>query len=182
MLFDEPPRLLDDMERVGLCLVAGGAPGRDAVAAQNDTDRARVFRLYRGDVQAELEAGPAPRHPDDGVAEDFLGQPLSVCRCGERYRAVGVQMVDVRHRDEPVHCGVDGWRGRSAPVEAEVQGGDHLVLTVLAGVDVDQAAQPVEAQDSQSLAPQRAQIASGTLDPEQLDVVSGRGVEAEPFG
>jgi hypothetical protein len=49
---EELPRHRDDLQRVGLALLAGVAPGGDAVAAENDTDRVRVVPLDLGDVQA----------------------------------------------------------------------------------------------------------------------------------
>ena len=69
--------------------LAGLAPGGDAVAAEDAADRLRVLLRDRGDVQAELEAGPAPRHPDDAVAEALAGQlprrrPPSPGRCRSR--------------------------------------------------------------------------------------------------
>src|SRR3712207_8150791 len=50
--------------------------------SQDAADRLRVLVLDRGDVQAQLEARTAPRHPDDAVAEALAGQRLAV-RSGE---------------------------------------------------------------------------------------------------
>ena len=131
----------------------------------------------RGDVEAELEAGAAPRHPDDLVAEDVLGEPLAVGRGRDRDAAVGVQVVDVRGRDQAVHRGVDRRRRAALAVQAEVEGGDHLVLAVLAGVDVDERAQPVEAQHGEPGFGERAEVAAGALHPQQLDVLAGDRVD-----
>ena len=115
------------------------APGRDAVAAEDARRSPAGSPLDRGDVEAELEAGPAPRHPDHLVAEALLGQRLAVGSGRERDAGVRVQVVDVGGLDEPVHRGVDR-RGRSArAVQAVVERGDHLVLALDAGVDVRRA-------------------------------------------
>ena len=51
--------------------------------------------------------------------------------------------------------------GTALAVAAEVERGDHLVLALDAGVDVDQRAQPVEAEDRQAGLGQRAKVAAG---------------------
>jgi hypothetical protein len=84
------------------------------VAAEDAADRLRVGLLDRGDVEPELEAGPPPRHPDDLLAEDLLGQLLAVRGGRDRDAGVGVQVVDVRGVDEAVHRGVD--RRRAPPL------------------------------------------------------------------
>src|SRR3712207_8061880 len=53
---------------------------------------------------------------------------LAVGRGGQRDARVGVQVVDVRGGHQAVHGGVDGRRRAAAAVQAEVEGGDHLVL------------------------------------------------------
>ena len=147
--------------------------------------------LHRGDVQAELEAGPPPRHPHHPVAEALLGQRLAVGRGGQRDARVGVQVVDVRGVDQAVHRGVDRRRGAALAVQAVVERGDHLVLALDARVDVDQRAQPVQPQHRQTRLGQRAEVAAGALDPQQLDrlpvtgsvaVALGRGVAAGVVG
>ena len=107
----------DDVERVGLALPRRVPPGRDAVAAEDAADRLRVGPLDLGDVEAELEAGTAPGHPHDAVAEDLLRQGLAVGRRRDGDAGVGVQVVDVGGVDEAVHGRVD--RGsRTAGAEA----------------------------------------------------------------
>ena len=140
------------------------------MAAEDAADGLRVGRLDRGDVEAELEAGPPPRHPDDLVAEDLLGQLLAVRGRGDRDAAVGVQVVDVRRVDEAVHRGVDRRRGAALAVQAVVERRDHLVLALDAGVDVDERAHPVQPQHGQARLCERAEVAAGALDPQQLDV------------
>ncbi len=100
----------DDLQGASLAFIAGIAPGRDPVPAENDPHGLRGATAELGDVQAELEARAPPRDPADPVAEAVTGQrrPIGCGREGDP--RVGVQVVDMRRLDEPVHGGVDGWR------------------------------------------------------------------------
>ena len=68
------------------------------------------------------------------------------------------------------------------PWQAEVERGDHLVLALLARVDVDQGAQAVEAQHGEAGLGERAEVAAGALHPQQLDVGAGRRVDVGALG
>ena len=97
--------------------------------------------------------------------------PESGCRwstCGRRHQAV--------------HRGVDRRRGAAPAVQAVVERGDHLVLAVDARVDVDERAQPVEAEDGEAGLGQGAQVAAGALDPQQLDRLPGDRVGLGALG
>ncbi len=120
----------------GFGLFGRGAPGGDAVAAQDGADGLRVGVLDRGDVQAQLEPGTAPRNPEHLVAEDLGGQGLAVHGRGNRDARVRVQVVHVRGIHEPVHGGVDRRCSAALAVQAVIECGHHLVFAVHAGVDV----------------------------------------------
>ena len=141
-----------------------------------------LVSLDRGDVEPELEAGPAPRHPDDLVAEDPLGQRLAVRRGGDRDAGVGVQVVDVRGVDEGVHRGVDRRGGTALAVQRVVERGDHLVLALDPGVDVLEGTDAVEAQDREARRGEGAEVAAGALHPEQLDRFARDGVGVGALG
>src|SRR5690606_29397381 len=100
----------DDPPGVALHLVARLSPRGDAVPAQDAAHRIRIRALDVADVESELEAGPAPRHPHDLAAVDALGELGAVRRGGDGDAGVGMQVVDVRLLDEGVHRGVDGRR------------------------------------------------------------------------
>ena len=191
----------DDVERIALALLRRVAPGGDAVAAEDAPDGLRVGALDLGDVQAQLEAGPAPGHPHDAVAEDRLGQGLAVRRRRDRDAGVGVEVVDVGGIDQAVHRRVDGGGCAPGAEQAVVEGRDHLVLTLHTGVDVDEGTHPVQAQHGQAGLLQGAEVAAGALDPHQIGrlgghrvdglalrrgvaagVVGGAGIRAEPVG
>jgi hypothetical protein len=181
-LGQERLRGTDDLQRVGLGLLAGVAPCGDAVPAQHDPDGLRVGLLDRGDVQAELESGPAPRHPGHPGAEALLGELLPVDRGGQGDPRVGVQVVDVRGLDQAVHGGVDRRCGTALAVQAVVEGADHLVLALDPRVDLDEAAQPVQAQHREVLRGQRAEIAARSLHPDQLHLLPGDRVGLGALG
>ena len=163
-------------------LVARVAPGGDAVATQDAADRLWVGLLDLRDVEAELEARTAPRHPDDLLAEDLLGQRLAVGGGRDRDAGVGVQVVDVGGVDQAVHGRVDRRRRAALAVQAVVEGCDHVVLALDAWIDVDQGAHPVEPQHGEALGLQRAEVSAGALDPEQLDVLARHRVDLGALG
>ena len=66
---------------------------------------------------------------------------LAVGRGGQRDAGVRVQVVDVGGGHEAVHGCVDRRSRAALAVQAVVERGDHLVLAVDAGVDVDQGPQ-----------------------------------------
>ena len=145
------------------------APGRDAVPAEDAADRLRVRLLDRGDVQAQLESRPPPRHPGDLVAEDRLGQLLPVRRGRDRDPRVRMQMIDMRGIDQPVHRRVDTRRRPALAMQAVVERRHHLVLPLDPGINVHQRLQPVQPQHRQTLGLQRPEVPTGPLDPHQLD-------------
>jgi len=143
------------------------------MSAEDRADRLGVLLLDRGDVEAELEARTAPRHPDDLVAEDPLGELRAVGGGRNRDAGVGVQVVHVCGVDEGVHGGVDRRRGTTLAEQGVVERGDHLVLALDTRVHVTQCADPVDPQDRQTRRRQGAEVATGALHPEQLDGFAG---------
>ena len=145
-------------------------------------DGLRVGRGDRGDVQAELEAGPPPRHPRHPVAEALRRSasprpPRWPGRC--RNRGAGGRRA-ARRPARASRCRSTARRPPGAgphhpaqAVQAEVERRDHLILPVHARVDVHQRAQPVQPQHRQPGRGQRAQVPARALDPQQLDVLAG---------
>ncbi len=126
--------------------------------------------------------GPAPRDPRDPLAEAAAGQLLAVGGGGERDPGVGMEVVDMVGVDQRVHRGVDRRRRATPAMEAVVERGDHLVLALDAGVDVDQRAEPVEPEDREAGLGQRAEVAAGPLHPQQVDRQPGRGIDRGALG
>ncbi len=134
-----------------------------------------------GDVEPELEARAPPWHPNDLAAEDLGGETFTIGGRGDGDSGVGMQVVDVSGIDQPVHRGVDRRCRAAFAVQAEIEGGDHLVLTLDAGVDVDERPQSVESEGRQTVLGERAEVASGTFDPHQVDALARRRVEIATF-
>ena len=168
---------VDDPAAVRLGFEAGGAPRGDAVAAEDAADRLGVGR--RTAAMSRPSWNPGRRHgiQTTALAVDHLRERFAVGGRRDGDATVGVEVVDVGRGDEPVHRRVDGGRRAPAPVQAVVERGNHLVLPVLAGVDVDQGAEPVEAQHRQPLFAEGAKVAAGALHPQQLDIGAGGGVD-----
>ena len=83
----------------------------------------------------------------------LLGQLLTVGGGGDGDPGVGMQVVHVGGVDQTVHRGVDRRGGPALAVQAVVERGDHLVLAVDAGIDVDQRPHPVQPQHGQTATP-----------------------------
>ena len=170
---------LDDPETVRLRLLRRVSPRGDAVTAEDAADRLRVGLLDGRDLQSELEARATPRYPDDLATEGLLRELLAVLRGGEGDTRIRMQVVDVLRVDESVHGGIDRWGGPTLAEQAEVEGPNHLVLTLDAWVYTDKGAHPVKAQHRQTCLGQGAEVPTGSFDPEQLDRLTrdrvGRG-------
>ncbi len=80
-----------------------------------------------------------------------------------------MQVVDVRRVDETVHGGVDRRRRAALAVQRVVEGCDHLVLAVDAGVDLRKRTQAIEPQHCEARLGERSEVSAGSLHPEQLD-------------
>ena len=125
--------------------------------------------LDLGHIESKLEAGTPPSDPRDPTAETLASERLAIGRGRERDPGIGVEMIDVRGVDEPVHRRVDRRRRPAATVQAVVERPDHLVLAIDARIDVDERPQPVQPQDREPGLGQRAEVAARALDPEELD-------------
>ncbi len=172
---------VDDPARVGLGLVAGVTPGRDAVAAEDHTDRAGVRLLDGGDVESELESGTTPGNPRHPAAKRLCGERLPVGGGRKRDAGVGVQVVDVCGIHQSVHGRVDRGCGASLAVQGVVERGDHVVFALHSRVDRGQRAHPVEPQHREPALGQGSEIAAGSLHPEQLDGFARRRVDFGAF-
>ncbi len=172
----------DDVERVPLGLLRAGAPGRDAVAAEDHADRIGPLAPDRRDVEAELEPRSSPRGPRDALAERLPRQRFAVRGRRERDPGVGMEVVDMGRVDQSVHRGVDRRRGTAASEQAVIERRDHLVFLLNTGVDVDERSEPIEPEHRQAGLGERAEIATRALDPQQLDRSPGHRIDGAALG
>ncbi len=130
------------------------------MAAEDDTDRLGVTCGDFGDVEAELETGPAPRDPDGSLTETGLCKGFAVSSGGKSNTSVRVKVVDVVGFNKTVHGGVDRRCRTTLTVQAEVEGGDHFVFVLFTGVNTDEFTQTVHAEHGQPLFGKRAEVAT----------------------
>ena len=175
-LGDEPLGPADHVERDGLAGFGRVGPGRQPVAAEHHAPQSRVVGRQRGDLQAELEAGSAPRHPGHLAPEALLGQRLAVDRRRQGDHRVGVQVIDVAGVHQRVHRGVDRRRRAAGSPAAVVERRHHLVLVVDAPVHASQGAHPVEPQRRQAVGAKGAEVASRALHVQHLAGLAGHGI------
>ena len=152
-------------------------PRGQAVAAEHDAPQAGVVGGQGRDLQAQLEARAAPRHPGQLAAEALLGERLAVGGGREGDHRVGVEVVDVGGVDQRVHRGVDRRGGAAARPAAVLERVDHLVLVVDPAVHAPQRPHPVEAQGGQALGPERAEVAARPLHVQHVGLRPGHRVD-----
>ena len=104
----------------------------------------RVRGLDRGDVQAQLEAGPAPRHPHHPLPENRAGQLLTIGRGGDRNTGIGMQMIHMRRIHQTMHRGINARRGAALAVQAEIERRDHLILPLHPRIHLHQRPHPIQ--------------------------------------
>ena len=187
--FDVGAGLLDHREGELIAGLVVVGPGDEAVLAHHDGLNGG---LLAGDVlhgEAELEAGAHPLHVSHLAGEDLLGQGFAVLGSGDRDDRVGVHVVYVLTRQETVQRGVDRRRAR-----VEIEGGvvvhtDHVVLGLrlealvgAGGIGSLQADELVLVERGEVLAIAGAEVAAGTLDPEDLGVGAGQGILLDDLG
>jgi hypothetical protein len=152
------------------------------VAAEDHALEAGAGLVESLDPQRELEPGSPPWHPGHLLPEALLGQLLAVGGGGQRDDGVGVEVIDVRNPEQPVHRGVDAGRGATGTEAAEVEQLVQLVLLLLAPVHLLEASKPLHDQGRQAVGGQRAEIPAGSFDPHHLHVVAGDGILGHSLG
>ena len=176
-LLREPfDRLVDGGDRGLIAFLGRIAPGEQAVAFQNDTLGVRVVAAECLQPQAELEAGPPPGQPADGVAEDLLRQrPGILCR-RDRDDGVGVHVIDEAARHIGMQRRVDRGCARIEVEGAVGQVTHHFILVVAAAIETLQRFQPVHVERGEAVELDGPHVAARSLDPQDLDVVAGKRV------
>ena len=178
---DERLRRADDLEGVRLALIGRRSPCGDAMPPEDAANRLRIRLLQCRHVEAEGKARTPPWHPRHPVAEALAGQGLAISRSRERNARVGMEMVDVRCIDKRVHRCVDRRRSATGAMQAVAEGLDHLVLAIDTRIHVDERPHAVQTQHGETCFRQGPKIASGPLDPQNLDQALGHGIDDLPL-
>ncbi len=166
VLVHEPAHLIDRRDARLVALALGRSPREQAVPAEQDAVAA--FRLVDRlpQHQRQLEARALPRDPCHAPAEPVveLRELHPAVGAGrQRDRPVGVQVVDVRKRQERVQRRVDRGGDPVLAEGAERVQADHLVLVRFAAVAGDEALEPVHVQHGEARGPDRSQVAAAAL-------------------
>ena len=175
-LGDEALGAADHVERDRLASVGRVGPGRQPVAPQHHAPQAGIVGRQRCDLQAQLEAGSAPRHPRHLAAEALLGQRLAIHRRRQGDHRVGMQVIHVARIHQRVHRGVDRRRCAAGPPATVIERGHHLVLVIDAAVHGLQGAHTVEPQGRQAVGSKRAEVATRALHVQHLAGLAGHGI------
>ena len=167
VLLDELAHLVDRPDAVRVAVALRVAPGEQPVAAEEDPVASRVLLDRAANHQRQLEARPLPRHPDDAPAVarvELLEFPRAVRARRERDRPVGMQMIDVRKRQERVQRRVDRRRHAVVAERAQRIEADHLVFVRFTAIARHEVLQLVEVKQRKSAARDRSQVAAAPLD------------------
>src|SRR5580698_7794103 len=88
--------LIDGADTAEIAFTLRGAPGKQSVAAKNQTIAAGMALHGRFDHQGELEPGSLPRHPDHFAVEfaiELVQLLFAVPACGQRDRPIRMKMI-----------------------------------------------------------------------------------------
>ena len=117
VILHELTHLIDGLDAVEVRFLLRLAPGEQPVPAEHDAVAAGSRIDGFAQHQRELEPGPLPRHPRDAAAVllvELVQLLLPVGAGGERDRPVGVQVIDVRKRQERVERACRSTRRRGS--------------------------------------------------------------------
>src|SRR5450631_4152488 len=115
VLYDKLPELVDDGNGVFIALSLSISPGEEAVTAEDDTVTIRTCLHCAAQHHGQFEAGALPWNPNQMVVKqtiEFFHPLPAVRRSSQSNTPVGMQVIDVRERQEPMQRRVD--RGGNA--------------------------------------------------------------------
>ena len=189
VLLDVAGGLLDQGQGQLVARLVVVGPVDEAVLPHDEALGIRVLLLGLLHEQAELETGPHPRNPDDLVAVDLAGQLLGALRRGDADGGIRMRVIDMLERQEAVERRVDAAGARIQVERGVAEHADHRIferrlhsLGRAGGVDGLQTDQLLLIERREVLAEAGAEIAAGTLDPEDLDRLAREGVLLDDLG
>ena len=127
-------------------------PGVPATRSRSRSPRSKPGRCQSSQPSRPSKASATPLAPVGGRRE--------------RDQRVGVEVVDVRRREEAVQRRVDRGHGAAGPEARVVEQRDHLVLVLEPAVDALHRAQPLEVDEREAGRGERAEVAARALDRE----------------
>ena len=120
---------------------------------------------HRAKLESEVKARPLPRQKSELAAIDLLRQRFGVFARGDGNDRVGVNMIDMRVRNEAVQRRVDRGCARIEVEGAMIVERNHLVLVREAAIDRLEAEELVHTERREAVKLHRTDVAAGALDP-----------------
>src|SRR5271166_3152238 len=152
-------------DRVLIAGFRGVAPGDEAVAGQYDAANVRIGMDRVAQAQAQVEAGPLPWQPSELAAEDFARESFAVARRRDRDNRIGMDMINMRERQERMKRSIDAGGARAAGKGAIVEVWHELIFVLAAAKAAFQRDELVLIQLREAGQIHRAQIVAGTFHP-----------------
>ncbi len=179
VVLHELAHLIDGLDAVDVRFLLRLAPREQPVPAEHDpvAARSRVDSLPQH--QRQLEPGPLPRHPRDAPAVllvELVQLLLAIGARRQRDRPVGVQVVDVRERQEGMQRRIDRRRDAVLAERAERVVADHLVFVRLATIAPDEIVQLVHVEHGEARRAYRREVAAAALDRHDAPRLAGQRI------
>ena len=161
------------------------------MSGKYDSANTRIGVDRVAQAQTQVEAGPLPRQPSEFAAEDFARESFAVARRRDRDDRIGMDMIDVRERQERMKRSIDAGGARAAGKGAIVEVRNELIFVLAAAKAPFQCDEFVLIQLREAGQIHRAQIVAGSFHPqnrhalvvERIDVAKFcRGVAAAEIG
>ena len=168
--------LVDHLQRDPIAFLRGRAPGEQPVAAEHHALHVRIGLGHRAELEPQIKARPLPGQKAKLAAIDLFRERFGVFARCDRNDRVRVNVIDMAVRNEAVQRCVDRGCARIEVEGAMIIERDHLVLVLEAAIDRFEAEELVEIERREAVELHRADVAAGTLDPENLGRRAGQRI------
>ena len=146
------------------------------MAPEHHAFQLRIAFGHRAELEPKIEARPLPRQKAEFAAIDLARQRFGVVARGDCDHRVGVNMVDMRVRHEPVQRRVDRGCARIEVEGAMIVEPHHLVLVFEAAIDRFEAKKLVEIEGREAVELHRADVAARPFDPQDSGWRAGQRI------
>ena len=168
---NEAAHLVDGFNGVHVAFALRVAPGKEAMATQNQAIGIGIFLYALFQHERQFETRALPRNPDD-VAAEFLVElfHLAFAVGGSCHGdgPIGVEVVNVIPGEESVQRGIDGRRNFILAESGERIVGHHLVFKRFALVDGLELVEPIHVDQRETGFFDGADVAARTLHGQNL--------------
>ena len=173
---------VDHLQRGLVAILRGRPPGEQAVAAKHHPFDLRIGLGHRAELQTEVKPGTLPWKKTEFPTINLSRQLFGVLAGRDCDDSVGVNVVDVRMRNEAVQRGIDRGCARVEVERAVIVERNHLVLVLEAAIDRAEAEQLIEIERRETVELHRADVAAGALDPKDIRRRAGQRIRGGKLG